>query len=88
MSPDEEADERTHLLDPRVAALASYRKGSRRLNNVQSGASSIISSHVSREEQELAGTAVGEGLPYNDYTTIDWPHDLVILIQPDVAQSC
>jgi chloride channel 3/4/5 len=55
---------------------------------VQSGASSIISSHVSREEQELAGTAVGEGLPYNDYTTIDWPHDLVILIQPDVAQSC
>lgn len=40
-------------------------------------AESIISSHVSRDEQMLGETAVGERLPYNDYTTIDWLHDLV-----------
>lgn len=26
----------------------------------------------------MADTAVGERLKYNDYTTIDWLHDLVI----------
>lgn len=36
-----------------------------------------IASHVSKEEQLLADTSVGERLPYNDYTTIDWLHDLV-----------
>ncbi|KAK1809533.1 hypothetical protein LTR12_016095 [Friedmanniomyces endolithicus] len=40
-------------------------------------ASSIIKSHVTREEQKMSGTSVGERLPYNDYTTIDWLHDLV-----------
>lgn len=40
-------------------------------------AESIISSYVSRDEQLLGETAVGERLPYNDYTTIDWLHDLV-----------
>lgn len=40
-------------------------------------AHSILSSAVSKEEQALGGTAVGERLPYNDYTTIDWLHDLV-----------
>lgn len=38
---------------------------------------STISSAVSKEEQELGGSTVGERLPYNDYTTIDWLHDLV-----------
>lgn len=38
---------------------------------------SISSSHVSKEEILLGETAVGERLPYNDYTTIDWLHDLV-----------
>lgn len=38
---------------------------------------SIISSAVTKEEHELAGSTVGERLPYNDYTTIDWLHDLV-----------
>lgn len=38
---------------------------------------SIVSSHVSQDEQLLADTSVGERLPYNDYTTIDWLHDLV-----------
>ncbi|KAL1792087.1 hypothetical protein ACET3X_009838 [Alternaria dauci] len=40
-------------------------------------ASSIIASTVTKEEQQLAGSTVGERLPYNDYTTIDWLHDLV-----------
>lgn len=39
---------------------------------------SIISSAVTKEEQHLAGSTVGERLPYNDYTTIDWLHDLVL----------
>ena len=29
------------------------------------------------EEVKMADTAVGERLKYNDYTTIDWLHDLV-----------
>jgi chloride channel 3/4/5 len=79
MSQDEEANERTPLLDPRVAELSGRRRSSHRTHETDE-ASSIISSHVSKEEQELAGTAVGERLPYNDYTTIDWLHDLVRLI--------
>lgn len=38
---------------------------------------SILSSHLSKEEQLLGETSVGERLPYNNYTTIDWLHDLV-----------
>jgi chloride channel 3/4/5 len=76
MPQDEETSEHTHLLSPRVAELSSRRRSSHQ--PIELGeASSIISSHVSKEEQELAGTAVGERLPYNDYTTIDWLHDLV-----------
>ncbi|KAN0117440.1 Chloride channel [Hyaloscypha variabilis] len=73
---DEEASENTHLLSPRVAELSSQRRSTQPPNDLDE-ASSIISSHVSKEEQELAGTAVGERLPYNDYTTIDWLHDLI-----------
>jgi chloride channel 3/4/5 len=81
MSQDQEAHERTHLLpvDPGVAELSGRRRSTQRSNDADE-ASSIISSHVSKEEQELAGTAVGERLPYNDYTTIDWLHDLVCSI--------
>ena len=32
------------------------------------------------EEIKMADTAVGERLKYNDYTTIDWLHDLVHLL--------
>lgn len=32
------------------------------------------------EEIKKADTAVGERLKYNDYTTIDWLHDLVNLL--------
>jgi chloride channel 3/4/5 len=77
MPPDEEANEQTRLLDPRLAQLKG-RKASRLGDELRrDDATSILSSHVSKEEQELAGTAVGERLPYNDYTTIDWLHDLV-----------
>jgi chloride channel 3/4/5 len=79
MSQAEETNERTQLLDPRVAELSGRRRSSHRINEINetNDAASIISSHVSKEEQELAGTAIGERLPYNDYTTIDWLHDLV-----------
>lgn len=69
MAGDEEhAVERTPLLfaDRRLSSVAH-----------EADAASVISSHVSKEEQILGETAVGERLPYNDYTTIDWLHDLV-----------
>ena len=43
----------------------------------QSDAESILSSHLSRDELALGNTVIGERLAYNDYTTIDWLHDLV-----------
>ncbi|KAL9631883.1 MAG: hypothetical protein Q9204_004027, partial [Flavoplaca sp. TL-2023a] len=70
--PDvEQATERSHLLP----LLAHDRRFSAVQN--EADASSILSTHVSKEEQLLATTSVGERLPYNDYTTIDWLHDLV-----------
>ena len=72
--PDvEQANEQTHLL-PHVV-------NDRRLSAIhhEADADSIISSHVSKEEQLLSTIPVGERLPYNDYTTIDWLHDLVRL---------
>lgn len=82
MAGDEEhpgADERTHLLlhhqhhhsDRRLSSIA---------HEVDADGTSIVSSHISKEEQALAETAVGERLPYNDYTTIDWLHDLVSIL--------
>lgn len=79
MSHDVEANEHSQLLDPRIAEL----RGRKQNGSANDEASSIVSSHVSKEEQELAGTAVGERLPYNDYTTIDWLHDLVRQFLPD-----
>ncbi|CZT00144.1 uncharacterized protein RAG0_08296 [Rhynchosporium agropyri] len=72
MSHDEEANENSRLLDPRIAEL----RGGKQRTPIHDEASSIVSSHVPKEEQELAGTAIGERLPYNDYTTIDKLHDL------------
>ena len=40
-------------------------------------ASSILESHVTKDELLMSGNPVGERLPYNNYTTIDWLHDLV-----------
>lgn len=67
----EHANERTQLL--------YHLANDRRLSAIQQDqdAHSIISSHVSKAEQALSATPVGERLPYNDYTTIDWLHDLV-----------
>ena len=65
----EQATERTKLLY-QVA-------NDRRLSTVlDEDAHSVISTHVSKAEQALGNTPVGERLPYNDYTTIDWLHDL------------
>ncbi len=75
MPPDiEQQSERTHLLQ--AANI-------RRLSAVQQegDAQSILLSHISKEEQALSETPVGERLPYNDYTTIDWLHDLVRVLK-------
>lgn len=68
MPTDLEANEQSHLIPH-----------DRRVSLLQQGedAKSILSSRASKEEQLLSDTAVGEHLPYNDYTTIDWLHDLV-----------
>lgn len=66
----EQVNERTHLL--------LHAANDRRLSHIQhEDAESLLSSRVSKAEQALSATPVGERLPYNDYTTIDWLHDLV-----------
>lgn len=78
MPRDEEANEHSRLLEPRFRQLSRGRRHSQLSNELRDGTpTSIISSQVTKDEQALAGTAVGERLPYNDYTTIDWLHDLV-----------
>jgi chloride channel 3/4/5 len=67
MTTQPDPTENTHLLTNR------NHENVQREQDVQS----IISSHVSKEEQALGYTPLGERLPYNDYTTIDWLHDLV-----------
>lgn len=72
MPPDlEQATERTKLL----SHIANDRRAS--LVQQEDEAASVIASHVSKSEQLLSTATVGERLPYNDYTTIDWLHDLV-----------
>lgn len=53
----------------------------RRLSRLQHDqeADSMVKSHVTIEEHAMGGSTVGERLAYNDYTTIDWLHDLVRL---------
>lgn len=69
----EQADERTQLL--------LHTANDRRLSQLQHDeeARSIVDSAVSKEEAALWASTVGERLPYNDYTTIDWLHDLARL---------
>lgn len=73
MAQQHQDDERTHLLP------TSFDRRRSRLLSVAAevDGASIASSHISKEELALGETAVGERLPYNDYTTIDWLHDLV-----------
>lgn len=40
-------------------------------------AQSLVEAGLSKEDQLMGQSTVGERLPYNDYTTIDWLHDLV-----------
>lgn len=67
----EQANERTHLL--------YFAANDHRLSQLQHDeeARSIVSSAVTKEDAALGESSVGERLPYNDYTTIDWLHDLV-----------
>lgn len=70
----------TYETNEQTRLLSNGRRGSAQLGaELHHGddASSIVNSHVSKDEQLLADTAIGERLPYNDYTTIDWLHDLV-----------
>lgn len=48
-------------------------------SNLEADVESQLSSAISNDEQALhfSSKAIGERLPYNDYTTIDWLHDLV-----------
>lgn len=59
--------------------LLSHPVNDRRLSAVQheEDQQSVIGSFVSKDEHALSSAPIGERLPYNDYTTIDWLHDLV-----------
>ncbi|KAF2002932.1 chloride channel-like protein 3 [Amniculicola lignicola CBS 123094] len=70
---EESTTERTALLFPPVFD----RRLSRLQQQYDADVRSIVASSVTKEEQQLGGSTVGERLPYNDYTTIDWLHDLV-----------
>lgn len=74
---EQEATERTALL----YHVSNDRRVSELQHQQDAEAQSIISSTVTKEEQALGSSPVGERLPYNDYTTIDWLHDLVSHIQ-------
>ncbi|KAK8250876.1 chloride channel [Phyllosticta capitalensis] len=70
MAHNQPVDERTHLLSDR--SLEEIQPHDEDPESLAS------SSAVTKEEQQLMpSSAVGERLPYNDYTTIDWLHDLV-----------
>lgn len=66
-------DERSPLLQPQQG---QDRRLSRLMQQDEE-ASSIVRSHVTKEELAMGSSTIGERLPYNDYTTIDWLHDLV-----------
>ena len=80
MTSPSEPTESTHLL-----SIRSLGDDTRRVTpsprNVE--ARSLATSILSKEEELLGSTAVGEILPYNDYSSIDFLHDLVLsFIQP------
>ena len=62
------ADERTRLL--------SVTPQNRRLSTLQhqEEVESVVESSISKDERALAASTIGERLPYNDYTTIDFLH--------------
>ena len=70
MPQSDQANEQTALLSA---------PSDRRLSLLQRDeeAGSIVESHLTKDEILMSGNPVGERLPYNNYTTIDWLHDLV-----------
>ena len=73
------ADERSPLLPAQDRRLS-------KLVQQDEEASSIVKSHITVEEQAMADSTVGERLQYNDYTTIDWLHDLVGPLSSEVHE--
>ncbi|KAF2704537.1 hypothetical protein K504DRAFT_449533 [Pleomassaria siparia CBS 279.74] len=69
----ESATERTALL----YHIANDHRISQLQHEQDEEARSVMSSAVTKEELQMGSSTVGERLPYNDYTTIDWLHDLV-----------
>lgn len=72
--------ERSPLISPAATRLrgASPRLRPTDLEDGQTARPrSIVSSVISKEEEALGNTAAGEILPYNDYSSIDFLHDLV-----------
>jgi chloride channel 3/4/5 len=72
-----EPTERTRLL-----SLAHRGANDRRLSQLQQQqeTESLVHSSVTKEEHNLSASTVGERLPYQNYATIDWLHDLVCLV--------
>lgn len=71
----EQANEQSPLL-PGHGPVVQDRRLSRLIQQDEV-ASSVVKSHLSVEEMAMGASTVGERLAYNDYTTIDWLHDLV-----------
>ncbi|KAI3400115.1 hypothetical protein diail_4346 [Diaporthe ilicicola] len=63
----------------RLASETSALLGAPSAAHSEGDVESLLASSISKDEQALhfSSTATGERLPYNDYTTIDWLHDLV-----------
>lgn len=59
-SGQEESDEQTRLL------YATHKLPIERIQHDE--ASSVAASHITQDEKALSDSAVGERLPYNDYT--------------------
>ena len=78
----EQPNERSKLLsDP-----ANDRRAS--VIQQEEDAQSIIGSHLSKDEHALSSASkLGERLPYNDYTTVDWLHDLVCCPAPELKRK-
>jgi chloride channel 3/4/5 len=72
-SPVLEPTERTRLLSIR-SLCDDARLGTRSPRDLEARSAS---SFVSKGEEALGHTAVGEILPYNDYSSIDFLHDTV-----------
>ena len=63
--------------DEATPLLRAENAQERRTSQIDEEASSIINSHVSIGEQKMGESTIGERLPYPNYSTIDWLHDLV-----------